>query len=272
MRGGLQRVLFELDAVERNARGTHPLHRIDPRAKILVTALYLAALLSVPPARLSEQLLYCAYPILLAPLGGLRYGTLLRRSLLVLPFAASIGVFNLFYDREAAFRIGSLVVTAGWAAFLSILLRGVLSAQALLLLISSTGGLRLCRSLQRLGLPALFTTQLLLVYRYLHVLVAEALAMQRARDARSFGRRSYPLKVWATLVGQLLLRTFGRAERIGRAMCARGFTGHIPADPFDRPNWHARDTLFLSLWSAALLLLRLYPPVEPLCTLLNDSI
>lgn len=269
MKGTLQRVLFELDAVERDAHGAHPLHRIDPRAKILVTALYLAALLSVPPARLSQSLLYAAYPILLAPFGGLRYAALLVRSLPVLPFAASIGIFNIFCDRRAAFDIGPLTVTAGWLSFLSLLLRGLLSVQALLLLIRTTGGLRLCRSLQRLGLPSLFAAQLLLVYRYLHVLVEEALAMQRARDARSFGRRSYPLKVWAALVGQLLLRTSDRAERIGRAMRARGFTGRIPADPFDRPHWHARDTLFLALWSAVLLLLRLYAPAEWLCAPLN---
>ena len=55
-----------------------------------------------------------------------------------------------------------------------------------------------------------------------------AAAMQQARDARSFGRRSYPLKIWGTLVGQLLIRTFDRAEQISRAMLARGFSGRIP--------------------------------------------
>lgn len=93
--------------------------------------------------------------------------------------------------------------------------------------------------------------------------------MQQARDARSFGRRSYPLKVWGTLVGQLLIRTFDRAELISRAMLARGFTGRIPADVSEHPVWKMRDTVFLVVWCAALVLLRLFHPVETLSTLLS---
>ena len=187
-----------------------------------------------------------------------------------LPFVVFIGVFNLFYDREPVFRIGTLAVTAGWVSFLSIVLRGLLSVQALLVLIGSTGYYGLCRSMQRLGVPAVFTTQLLFVYRYLYVLIEEAAAMQQARDARSFGRRSYPLKIWGTLVGQLLIRTFDRAEQISRAMLARGFSGRIPEGVFERPAWKMRDTLFLAVWCSAFVLLRLCRPAENLSMLINN--
>lgn len=83
-------------------------------------------------------------------------------------------------------------------------------------------------------MPAVFTTQLLFVYRYLFVLIEEAAAMQQARDARSFGRKSYPLKVWGTLVGQLLIRTFDRAERI-RRRCS-------PADSRTHPGGDIRTS------------------------------
>ena len=193
--------------MERTARMQSPLHRTDARSKLLVTVAFLVTMLSVPLCRLPELLLFFVFPIVTCAMGGLSYGTIFRRSLVVLPFVAFIGVFNLFYDREPVFRVGALVVTAGWISFLSIVLRGLLSVQALLVLISSTGYYGLCRSMQRLGVPAVFTTQLLFVYRYLYVLIEEAAAMQQARDARSFGRKSYPLKVWGTLVGQLLIRT-----------------------------------------------------------------
>jgi len=265
----LRQTLCALDALERSARMESPLHRTDARAKLLVTAVFLAAMLSVPLVRLSELLLFCIFPIVGCALGGLDYGRIFRRSLVVLPLVAFIGVFNLFYDREPLFRVGSAVVTAGGVSFLSIVVRGLLSVQALLVLVGTTGYYRLCRSMQRLGVPALFTTQLLFVYRYLHVLVEEALAMRQARDARSFGRTSYPLGVWGTLVGQLLLRTFERAERIGRAMRARGFSGRIPADPFERSAWTARDTLFLVGWCAALVALRVLHPAERFSALID---
>ncbi len=269
MKNKLQHVLCELDAMERTARMRSPLHCTDARAKLLVTVVFLVTMLSVPLSRLSELLLFCIFPIVMAAMGGLNFGTIFRRSLIVLPFVAFIGVFNLFYDREPVFRIGTLVVTEGWVSFLSIILRGVLSVAALLILINSTGYYRLCRSMQRLGVPAVFTTQLLFVYRYLYVLIEEALAMQRARDARSFGRSSYPLKVWGRLIGQLLIRTFDRAEQISRAMLARGFTGRIPEDVFERPAWKMRDTVFLAVWSCALILLRVFHPVETFTTLIR---
>ena len=119
-------------------------------------------------------------------------------------------------------------------------------------------------------MPTVFTTQLLFVYRYLFVLIEEAAAMQQARDARSFGRKSYPLKVWGTLVGQLLIRTFDRAERISRAMLARGFTGRISEGMSERPAWKMRDTLFLAAWCSALVLLRLCRPAENFSMLINN--
>ena len=163
MKNRLQHVLCALDAMERTARMQSPLHRTDARAKLLVTVVFLVTMLSVPPYRLPELLLFFVFPIFTCAMGGLRYGPIFRRSLVVLPFVAFIGVFNLFYDREPVFRVGALVVTAGWISFLSIILRGLLSVQALLVLIGSTGYYRLCRSLQQLGVPAVFTTQLLFV-------------------------------------------------------------------------------------------------------------
>lgn len=270
MKNRLQHVLCALDAMERTARMQSPLHRTDARAKLLVTLVFLLTMLSVPLVRLPNLLLFFVFPIITCAMGNMSYGTVFRRSLIVLPFVAFIGVFNLLYDREPVFRIGALVVTAGWVSFFSIILRGLLSVQALLILVNSTGYYRLCRSMQRLGVPSVFTTQLLFVYRYIYVLVEEALAMQRARDARSFGRRSYPLKVWGTLVGQLLIRTFDRAELISRAMLARGFSGRIPADVFEHPAWKMRDTLFLAVWSSTLVLLRLFHPVETFSMLINN--
>ena len=161
MKNRLQYALCELDAMERTAHGRSPLHSLDARAKLTATVVYLAAMLSVPLSQLSDLLLYLAFPLLAAAMGRLDYGRIFRRSLAVLPFVVFIGVFDLFCDREPAFRIGALTITAGWVRFLSIILRGLLSVQALLILLSCTGCYRLCRGMQRMGLPAVFTSQLL---------------------------------------------------------------------------------------------------------------
>ena len=72
-----------------------------------------------------------------------------------------------------------------------------------------------------------FATQLLLLYRYIFVLGEEALRMTRARSLRSFGRRGMGLRVYAQMLGQLLLRTYARAQRVYLAMLCRGFDGQV---------------------------------------------
>lgn len=270
MKDRLQKALYALDDMERAERTSSPLHDIDPRAKLVVTTVFLITMLSVPLHRFSELLLYFAFPLAGSAMGAMRYGQLFRRSLVVLPFVALIGLFNVFYERTPVFRIGTVSITEGWIGFASILLRGLLSVQALLLLIRSTGYYRLCRSMQRMGMPSLFAAQLLFVFRYLRVLVEEALRMKQARDARGYGRSSYPLPMWGTFVGQLMIRTFDRAELVYRAMLARGFTGRIPDCTFrEQPHWRWRDSAFVALWCAAFVFIRLYGPAETLARTLG---
>ncbi|MDE7305024.1 MAG: cobalt ECF transporter T component CbiQ [Alistipes sp.] len=269
MKNRLQSALLALESLENDARQESLLHRTDARAKLLTTMFFLATMLSLPLARLSEILLYALFPILTAAMGGMRYASVLRKSLLVLPFVALVGMFNLFYDRTPAFRLGTFTVTEGWISFLSILLRGLLATQALLVLVGSTGIHALCRSMQRLGMPRILAVQLLFVYRYLYVLLDEARRMAQAREARSYGRCTFPLRMWGPLVGQLLIRTFDRAEQIHRAMLARGFDGSIPDCAGTDKPWRRQDTVFLTTWSTALLLARLCRPVETLSRLLR---
>ncbi|MBQ2020642.1 MAG: cobalt ECF transporter T component CbiQ, partial [Rikenellaceae bacterium] len=103
----LQRLLVQLSSLER-ATPNHS--TIDPRARIIVTLIYLVIMLSVPIARLSELLLYALFPIVCAADVRIEYRPILRRSLIVVPFAALVGVFNVFYHREAVMAVGGVVI------------------------------------------------------------------------------------------------------------------------------------------------------------------
>lgn len=269
MKDRLACALARMDELERAADDPTPLNRIDARAQFITTLFFLFVMLSVPADRLSELMLYFIFPLAMSAMGGIDYLRLLKRSLIVVPFVALIGLANVVYDRESVMTVGRVAVTRGWVEFCSILLRGVLSVQAVMLLIRSTGYYRLCRSMQRLGVPAVISTQLVMVYRYTYVFMEEALAMSRARSARGFGRRAYPLKMWGMMIGQLLMRAFERSRLIDRAMSARGFSGHIPGLPCDRGAWRMRDTVFCAMWIVSLLAVRLTFPVERMSSILN---
>lgn len=240
---------------------------IDPRIRLVVTLCYIAVVLSVPlldPGRLVW--LFC-FPIIAAEASGAGYWTVLRRSLWVLPLIVLIGVFNPIVDREPWWIIGSVSISRGWVTLISVTLRGLLSLQALLALIESEGFSDICRSLRAIGCPRVLVTQLLMLYRYIGVLMQEALTMHRAREARGFGRSSYPLKFWATYVGQLLLRSVQRSRRVNAAMEARGFDGNYRwGEKLGRPS--AASWVYLAAWIAVLAFLR----VADLTSLFNDLI
>ncbi|MCD8182205.1 MAG: cobalt ECF transporter T component CbiQ [Bacteroides sp.] len=254
----LEKAIYELNNMERASGQVSPLHALDARAKLLVTLLFLIFVLSLSLNDLSELILFLTYPILSCALAGISYGAIFQRSLLVLPFIVFIGIFNPILDKQVVFYIGRVGVTSGLISFFSILLRGLVSVQVVFILISTTGFYNLCRGMRRLGIPSLLATQLLFVYRYIFVLLQEALSMERARAARSFRRKSYPLRLWGTFIGQLLIRTIERSERIHRAMLSRGFTGGIEGSY--HTAWRTRETLCLIILVCVFVALKAYHP------------
>ena len=67
--------------------------------------------------------------------------------------------------------------------------------------------------------------QMAMTYRYLSVLLEEAGQMALAYRLRSNGERSIRMRDMGSFLGQLLLRSFDRAERVYTAMTCRGFSG-----------------------------------------------
>lgn len=245
----LEKAQLSLAAMERAAQEDSLLGSIDPRAKLVVTLLYLVAVLSFPLHATAGLIIFALYPIIASTMSGTSFERIFLKSLYVLPFVAFIGIFNPWMHKEAAFSVGHVVVSRGWLEFASIVLRGVLSVQGVLVMIYSTEFSRLCRAMTRMGVPAIFATQLMFVYRYLFVLIDEAVSMDRARRSRSYGRKHYSLKMYGIFVGQLLLRTVARSRRIYNAMLSRGFDGSIPATGY-YTRWTVRDTVFTLVWAS----------------------
>lgn len=241
----IDRALRTLNEIEVSSalRGT----RVDVRARLVVTLGFLIAVLSLPLDNLAAIILFAVYPVAASSLEDIPYRHVFKISLYTLPFIIFIGIFNPIFDHRPMLHIGSWAVSAGWVQFLSIILRGLLSVQATAILILSCGFTATCRGLRRMGLPALFATQLFMLYRYIFVLLAEAHSMDRARRSRGYGRKSYGMRFWASFVGELLLRTTSRAERIHGAMLSRGFSGEVPYSGGGL-RWRISDTLFMLVW------------------------
>ena len=205
-------------------------HRLDPRAKVIATLLFVVVVVSFPRYEVLSLLPFFLFPVLIGALGDIPAGFIAKKVVAVSPFAVFVGIFNPLLRPRVRWRsLPASSVSAGWVSFASILVKFALTISAALLLIATTSFPGICRGLRRLGLPALFVSQLLFLYRYLFVLMEEAMRVVRARDMRSFGTRGTGVRVFVRIVGTLFLRTVERAERIYGAMLARGFRGEVPS-------------------------------------------
>lgn len=231
------------------------IHRLDPRTKVIVTIFFILTVVSYPKYEVVGLTPFFLFPMLMISLGDIPAVFLLKKILIVSPFAIFIGIFNPVFDAGTVQVFGS-TFSAGWISFLSILLKFTLTISAALLLIATTSFPGVCHALRKIGLPGLFVSQLLFLYRYLFVLLEEAMRIIRARDMRSFGGRGLDARVAVRIIGALFLRTVERAERIYSAMLSRGFQGDMPT--MKRSKLRLVDAVFLIAVVLGLALFRFY--------------
>lgn len=246
--------LSTIDRLDRLARLDTPIHRVDPRAKVLTTLIFIVCVVSFGKYDVLGLLPYVLFPVVLATAGDVPLGFLGRLLLVVSPFALFVGVFNPLLDRQVVAEIGDVGISGGWVSYASIVLRFLLTTSAALVLTATTSFNGICLALQKLRVPEVFVTQLLLLFRYIFVLGDEARRLGQARRLRSFGRRGMGLRVYGQMLGQLLLRTVARAQRLHLAMKSRGFDGQIRMAR--QLHWRAADLVFVVGWSAAFIVCR----------------
>jgi len=250
----LDRRSFDLGHTDRLANQDTPIHQLDPRAKLLVTLFFSVTVVSFGKYAVAAMVPLALYPLVVLARGRIPPGYILRKVLVVSPFAVLLGLANPFLDREAVVSFFGLPIAGGWVSFGSILLRFLLTVSAALLLVAVTGFYRLCAGMSQLGVPQVVVVQFLFLYRFLFVLVAETQRLVRARSLRAVGGSGQGFSTYGPMVGHLALRTLARAQRIYQAMCCRGFDGQFRGA--GNGHWGRQETLFLLGWSIYFALIR----------------
>jgi len=260
---------IEIGRMDELSRLASPMHRLDARAKALVTLAFIVVVVSFPLHTVSALTPFLLFPMTLLALGQIPLRPILKKILIAAPFALLVGIFNPFLDREPVTTIGAFTVTGGWMSFGSIMLRFILTVGAALSLIACTGMNRLSASLEQLGVPRVFVVQLLFLYRYLFVISDEGSKMFRSVELRSEKGRPLSFRVYGSLLGTLLIRAMDRAERVYRAMIARGFDGEIRVLRPSAFGW--KDASFIVGWLAFFSVARTWNLAELLGLLLTST-
>jgi cobalt/nickel transport system permease protein len=235
-------------------------HRLDPRAKLIATLLFLFTVISFSKYEIAALLPFFLYPVLLMTLGEIPFMFIFKKVLLVSPFAVFIGIFNPLLDSGQVLLFNGFTISAGWLSLFSILIKFTLTVSTALLLIATTSFPGVCHAFRKLGLPSLFVSQLLFLYRYIFVLMEESMRIVRARNMRSYGQSGKGINIFVRLLGVLFIRTIERAERVYNAMLSRGFQGDMPT--LKRFHIKAGDIIFAVSVVIFLYIFRFYPATE----------
>jgi len=222
------------------------IHRLDPRIKLVLTLAFILTNALIPPGAWPAYILMFALIISIEMLSELGVEYVLKRSALAFPFVLAALPLILTIPGEKLFSlsVGPWVITAtysGLERFISIALKSWISIQATIVLAASTSFPDLLVAVRAIRVPRLMVSIFGLMWRYLFVLVDEALRLMRARAARSGksehlnaksgGSLSWRARVTGGMAGNLFLRGFERSDRIYMAMVSRGYDGEARSLP-----------------------------------------
>ena len=247
--------------IDKFAYQDSPVHRIDGRVKFLTVVIFTAFVLSLPPGSFTVLTCYAVGPFTVLVLGKIPLKFVFRQILLISPFILVLALSCPFYDRTAAaVALGPFVwhISAGWLRCFAILGKFIVTMMALIALVSTTRFADLLVAMQKLGTPKILIVQLGFLYRYIFVLIDKAHHILRARAVRKLRRLapSRELKVAASMIGSLFVRSIDTAERINIAMQARGFSGTWPATA--RLKLRPADFIFAAIAAAFIAIVFFY--------------
>jgi len=248
--------LLNIHLFDELARRKNSINSLHPLVKLIVTGAFLVFVVSFGKHDVTRLLPFAVYPVFILSLADIPLKPLFSKMLVAVPFIFGIGIFNLIFDTDIIMYIYKVPITSGGAAFIALFVKCVLTVLAALLLIATTGMDNIIRSFRILHIPKIFVIQIMLMYRYISVLLEEASRIWNAYRMRAPGQKGIKFSLWGPLAGQMLIRTYERAQRVYQAMLLRGFNGEYTGNAIKKAG--VLDCLYCAAWILFFAIARYY--------------
>jgi len=231
-----------LGAIEVVAAKDSPVHRLDPRVKILGLIGLVFVAVTLPTGAWAAFGALAAILVALAAASRLRPAYVLGRMTIETPFLLAAALLP--FTAENGLALGATVA-----------LKVSISVLAMVILSSTTPFPSLLRGFETLKVPRLVLTIVAFMWRYLHVLAGEVSRMKRARDARGYSAsRLWQAASTGPLIATLFVRSLQRGEHVYLAMMGRLYDGSMPETVTGRLQTGKADVLFLTAIAGSLVL------------------
>ncbi|MDR3259409.1 MAG: cobalt ECF transporter T component CbiQ [Fusobacteriaceae bacterium] len=213
----------EIYSLESLSRSRTKIHELHPMVKTLTTLVFIVTVVSFHRYTFGSMIPYIFYPFVIIPLSEIPYPMIFKRVLITLPFCLFAGISNIIFDRKIAITLAGIGISYGMISCLTIIYRTFLCVTAILIFVATTPISELTMQLRKMHIPSIFVTLLEMTYRYIGVLMEESYSMMIAYSLRNGRKKGIDIRHAGSFVGQLLLRSVDRAERVYAAMKCRGY-------------------------------------------------
>lgn len=236
------------------------LHRMDPRAKLLLVFLYIAVVFI--PNNVITYTILIIYTLLMIFASKVRLGFLLDGLKIILWLILFTLILHLFLTKggDVLFQIGPIEVYEGGVRqgiFISLRFFLLVIMTSLLTItttpIEITDGIEyLLNPLKKIRFPVHELALMMSIsLRFIPTLMQETDKIMKAQTARgvefSTGPFKERIKAVIPLLIPLFISSFKRAEELAVAMEARGYRGGEGRTKYRQLHWRTADTLMLLL-------------------------
>jgi len=229
-----------------------PLHSLDARVKIISFMALVVVAVSTPPEYFVAFAAYAVILIAAIAISRVPARYFAMRLLMILPFVVLVAIAIPFVHTDSALTVPGIgfnpanASRSGWMILWNVTAKAFIAITALSVMSATTTFPDFIKGLERMRVPRALIMPTVFMYRYIFVLIAEALRMKRAADSRLYeGRWLKHAGTIGRMIGTLFLRSYERGERIYCAMIARGFDGSIPSTGTNRLQF--ADFAFLAI-------------------------
>ena len=233
--------------IDRCSQMDSPVHRLDPRTKLVFSFCFVILLVSIPPQQLLTFVIFGGSLFWIAAFARIPLVPILQRTVLVLPFCCFAGLSLVFFHRGPSIQFwGVHLSTVGLWLFLALVFKAILGVFVMILLVATTPFSALLAGLRGLGCPTLLIDMLAITYRFLEVFITEIHRLRTAAIIRGYSPRWLPqAKIAGQMIGTVFVRSYERAERVYCAMKMRGYQGTYPSSPLS--SWKGLEAFALCL-------------------------
>ncbi|MBP2030589.1 cobalt/nickel transport system permease protein [Methanohalophilus levihalophilus] len=205
-----------------------PIHRLDPRAKIIAFSTLVFSFVFLGDIRLALIGLFSSVAI--SMISKIPTSFVIHRIKWVFLFLFPLlFVLPLTTSGTSIFSIAGFPFTSeGLEYALLIIIRGTAAVTIVVVMLGSMRFDNTIKALYMLKVPATLVQMLMFTYRYIFVMIDEFQRMWKAITAKGFSLKTnkYGLSILGNLIGMLILKSYDRAERVYQSMVAKGYTGN----------------------------------------------